>query len=347
MSAGRAVVVGATSWGCTLAIQLVRAGTDVTVLCRTPAEAQQLSVEREQRRLLPGIELPAAIRFLHDPADAAQSDMILFAVPAQRMRENATTLLGALRSTPLPPLVSAAKGLEVGTDLRMSQVLQACLAEAGWGADAQPPVAVISGPNLAREIAQGLPAATVVAGPDEVTERIRALLATPAFRVYANRDTVGVELGGALKNVIALGVGIADGLQIGENARAAFITRGLTEMVRLGVALGAEPLTITGLAGLGDLIATSVSPKSRNHQVGEALGRGRSLADVLAGMVHVAEGVETTRAARSLARRAGVEMPIVEVMHRVLFEGEPPTSAVHALLARAAQDELTGMSDPI
>ncbi|MEE9277701.1 MAG: NAD(P)H-dependent glycerol-3-phosphate dehydrogenase, partial [Dehalococcoidia bacterium] len=294
----RALVVGTTSWGCTLAIQLQRAGTDTFVLCRTDEEAAQLASQREHRRLLPGIALPESLQFVANPAAAGALDVIILAVPAQRLRENLRTILPRL-SRPLPPLLSASKGLETESNRRMSEVVREELAAAGLTA----PVAVISGPNIAREIALAQPSTTVVASEDEaLTERVRDMLMTPTFRVYTNPDVVGVELGGALKNVVAIGVGIGDALNVGANGRAAFLTRGLAEMARLGVALGANPLTFAGLACLGDLIATASSERSRNRYVGEQLGRGRPLAEILAGMVHVAEGVETTRAARALAR---------------------------------------------
>ena len=334
----RALVVGATSWGCTLALQLDRAGTTAVVLCRNAPEAAQLAAERENRRLLPGITLPDSLDFTHDPAAVGPVDAVILAVPLQRLREN----LAAVLALPgdLPPLVNASKGLEVGTDLRGSQVIAQELDAAGRRA----PIAALSGPNIAREVAIEQASTTVLAGAtSEVLIALRGMLMTPAFRVYTNEDIVGVELGGALKNIIAIGAGIGDALNVGANGRAAFLTRGLAEMARLGAAEGAQPLSFAGLACLGDLIATSISPRSRNRYVGEQLGLGHKLDEILAGMVHVAEGVDTTHAARDMARRAGVEMPIVEAMHRVLFEGQRPTDAIRDLMTRSAQDELAGM----
>ena len=341
MSAPQAVVVGATSWGCTLAILLSRAGTRATVVCRTAEEAERLSAQREERRLLPGILLPDVLQFTADLRAAAAGEAIFFAVPAQRLRENVQRVLGCL-ARPFPPLISASKGLEVGTELRMTEVLTAVAAAGG----PPPPVAVLSGPNIARELALGQPAATVVASTDApLADAIRRMLMTPTFRVYTNADVVGVELGGALKNVIALGVGIGDGLVVGDSGRAVFLTRGLAEMARLGVALGATVMTFMGLAGMGDLIATGASRRSRNRHVGEQLAKGRRLAEILAGMVHVAEGVETTRAARALGQRVGVEMPIVEATYRVLFEDQRPEEAIRGLMTRAAKDEFAADSD--
>lgn len=347
----RALIVGATSWGCTLAIQLDRAGTEVDVLCRSADEAAELAARREHLRLLPGIALPESLRFgaSLDELMASGSttgagtsiDAVIFAVPAQRLRENVRAVLPHLPQ-PMPPIVSASKGLEVGSNRRMSEVIAEELAAQGMRTS----VAALSGPNIAREVALEQPSTTVVAGEDaELLERLREMLMTPAFRVYTNPDIVGVELGGALKNIIAIGVGIGDALNAGANGRAAFLTRGLAEMARLGVVLGASPLTFTGLACLGDLIGTTSSRLSRNLALGEALGHGRSLREVLADSVHVVEGVETTRAAVQLAREAGVEMPIVEAMYRVLFEGERATVAIQGLMTREARAELSGLPD--
>ena len=335
----QALVVGATSWGCTLALQFDRAGTEAVVLCRTPEEAAELASQREQRRLLPGIALPESLRFLADPAAAGTPDAVIFAVPSLRLRENLRGVLPHL-ARPLPPLVCAGKGLEAGSNKRMSVVMEEELAAAGLTAS----VAVISGPNIAREVALAQATTTVVATEDALlAARLRQMLMTPTFRVYGNTDIVGVELGGALKNVVAIGVGIGEALQVGDNGRAAFLSRGLAEIARLGVALGASPLTFSGLAGLGDLIATAYSRHSRNRYLGEQLGRGRPLVEILAGMVHVVEGVETTRAARALATGAGVDMPIADAVYRVLFEGVSPPDAIHALMTREAQDELAGL----
>ena len=334
----RALVVGATSWGCTLALQLDRAGTETVVLCRDPAESALLAAERENRRLLPGITLPDSLHFTHDPAAVGPLDAAILAVPIQRLRQN----MAAVVALPgdLPPLVNAAKGLELGGDLRGSQIIAEELQRAGR----QAPICALSGPNIAREVALEQASTTVLAcATPGVLDPLRAMLMTPTFRVYTNEDVIGVELGGALKNIIAIGAGIGDALNVGANGRAAFLTRGLSEMARLGAAEGAQPLTFAGLACLGDLIGTSISPRSRNRHVGEQLGLGHPLAEILHNMVHVAEGVETTRAARDMARRRGIEMPIVEAMHRVLFEGQSPPAAIRDLMTRTAQDEMAGL----
>ena len=335
----RALVVGATSWGCTLAIQLDRAGSEAVVLCRTTEEANTLASERENRRLLPGIALPESIRFCANLQAVLPVDIVIFAVPSQQVRQTAQTVLAALPS-PLPILVSGSKGLDATTNQRMSQVL----AEEAAALGATPTILVLSGPNIAREIALGHSATTVIAGGDaEQAAEARDMLMSPSFRVYTNADLVGVELGGALKNVVAIGAGIGDALNVGENGQAAFLTRGLAEMARLGAALGASPLTFAGLACLGDLIVTASSRRSRNRHVGEELGLGRPLDEILAGMVHVAEGIDTTRAARSLAREADVDMPIVDAVYGVLFEGARPIDAIATLMTREAQDELAGL----
>lgn len=330
----RATVVGTGTWGTMLAVLLARKGLDVRLWARTAGEAQRLDTERENARRLPGVRFPETLRVTASLAEAlAGCRLVLVAVPAQSMRQNAEQI--APYVAPESIVVSATKGLERGTALRMTEVLAQVL----------PPeihrrLAVLSGPNLAREIAAGLPAVSVVAATDAtVARRVQATLFCSQLRVYTNPDPVGVELGGALKNIMAIGAGISDGLGYGDNAKAAFLTRGLAEIARLGVACGANPLTFAGLAGLGDLMATCYSPLSRNHYVGQELARGRSWPEIRASMDQVAEGVETTAAACILAERHGVEMPITEQMYAVLFEGKHPRQAVEELLARPPAEE--------
>ena len=333
-----AVIVGATSWGCTLAITAARAGNRATVLCRSEAEAAELRERRELRRLLPGVPLPPELEFASEPS-SVRPDVIVWATPAQPLRENARLLLPQLSQPPQAGAVhaSAAKGLEQGSLLRMSEVLEQELTVAAVNA----PVAALSGPNLAREIAQGLPAATVAASADAAARAtLRDLFNSPSFRVYTNDDIIGVELGGALKNVIAIAVGIAVALESGDNARAALITRGLAEIARLGAALGASPATFAGLAGLGDLLATAMSSQSRNRTLGERIGGGMTPAQAQDATANVAEGVETTRAARRLAENVGVSMPISDLVARVLFEHLPPREAAPLLMGRAPLDEV-------
>ena len=258
------------------------------------------------------------------------------AVPSQRMRENMRLVKDYLDKSMM--VISAAKGLEIGSSKRMSQVI----------ADEIPPrfhanICVLSGPNLAREVLLGLPAAAVIAAADgSVARKAQRLLTTPNLCVFTNSDIVGVELGGALKNIMALGAGIADGLGYGDNAKAAFMTRGLTEITALGVALGANPLTFSGLAGLGDVIATCASPLSRNHYVGEELTKGRSLAEITGAMTNVAEGVTSTPVARELAQQLGLEMPITEKIYQVLYENVGPRQAAVEMMGGNAKHELSG-----
>ncbi|MBI3970508.1 MAG: NAD(P)-dependent glycerol-3-phosphate dehydrogenase [Chloroflexi bacterium] len=329
-------VIGTGTWGVTLALHASRLGVPVTLLARTAAEAAALDAARESPRV-PGHRFPDALRVTADAAEAlGGAAVVLLVVPAQTMRENARRVRAQL--PPDAVLVSASKGLEIGSALRMSQVIAQ---ELGGGAH---PIAALSGPNLALEIAAGKPASTVVACLEERhARRVQALLMSPTLRVYTQTDIVGVELGGALKNIVALGAGMCDGLDAGDNAKAALITRGLAEISRLGKAAGAAPLTFAGLAGLGDLLATCMSRLSRNRTVGEQLARGRTLAAIQVEMRQVAEGVPTTIAALQLAKQFGVEMPITELMRRVLFESLLPQEAGAALMQRGPKHELDGI----
>ena len=324
------MVVGATSWGCTLAMCALRAGQDVTVLCRTEDEAAELATTREHRRLLPGLALPAELRFSADPSGPAP-DVAIWATPSQRLRENLRLVLPNL--TPGDTAhASAAKGLERGSHQRMTEVLSQELTLAGR----IDRVAAISGPNLACEIAQGLPASTVAAAADpESSARLQTSLNSATFRVYTNEDVVGVELCGSLKNVYAIAVGAAVGLGLGQNAVAALLTRGLSEMAQLGVRSGASPSTFAGLAGIGDLIATASSEQSRNRTLGERLGRGESLEQALANNPHVVEGVETTRTVLELAEGLDLEVPIANAVAQVMFAGLDPRDAIRLLMERA------------
>ncbi len=333
MTGERWLVAGATAWGLTLAQCLARASTPVTVLTRDPAETALIVSRRTHPARSAAVCLPPEVDITDDPGIVPQCGVVLLAVPAQRMRDNAERLAGLLR--PSVVLVSAAKGIETATGCRMSEVLH------GVAGPRVRAVVVLSGPNLADEIARGLMATAVAASRNrDAAQRVQAALTTGQFRVYTHDDVVGVELGGALKNIIALATGIGDGLGSGDNAKAALMTRGLAEISRLGVAMGADPLTFAGLSGLGDLIATCASPLSRNRRVGEALGRGRSLPQILATLGHVAEGVPTTAAARMLARRHSVSMPITEEMYAVLFENRSPQAAARALMEREPRAEL-------
>jgi glycerol-3-phosphate dehydrogenase (NAD(P)+) len=295
--------------------------------------------KRENTGFLPGFRFPAGLRVTSLIAEAAGGqDMLVLVTPSQLMRENVRLLAPYVGQQTL--LVSASKGIEINTLKRMTQVIGEALPRA------QKRIAALSGPNIAREVAQEKPTATVVAAYDEeVAVQVRTLLNTSHFRVYTATDLVGIELGGALKNIIAIGAGFNDGMGYGESAKAAFITRGLAEITRLGTAAGANPLTFAGLAGIGDLIATCASPLSRNQSLGRRLAAGEKLDAILASTHSVAEGVYTTRAALQLAAHYTVEMPITRLLGLVLFEGLDPRKAVPELMMRDPKSELAGIID--
>jgi glycerol-3-phosphate dehydrogenase (NAD(P)+) len=326
-------VLSAGSWGTTFAKVLADAGCTVALHARRPELAKAIAEDGENREYLPGIRLPEAVRPTADPAEALlDADLVVLAIPSQTLRANLTAW------APLLPagatLLSLMKGVELGSTKRMSEVI---CEVTGVGADQ---VAALSGPNLAREIAEEQPAATVIACSD--TGRATALQAacrTPYFRPYTNPDLVGCELGGAVKNVIALAAGIAEGLGFGDNTLASLITRGLAETSRLGLALGAEPATLAGLAGLGDLVATCSSPLSRNRTFGEKLGRGMTLAEVQASTRQTAEGVKSCLPLLELARAHDVDVPITEAVVRVCHEGTPPARLVAEIMSREAKPE--------
>jgi len=298
--------------------------------------AADLARTRENRRYLPGIPLPPALEITADPARAfAGADLVVAAVPTQFTRLWWQRLKD--HCPPDLPICSAAKGIENDTLLRPTQILADVLTGSASGAW---PLAALSGPCIAREVAREQPATVVAACEDEsLARRIQALFTTRHFRVYTNTDRVGVELAGATKNVIAIAAGILDGLAAGDNAKAALLTRGLAEITRLGVAMGGRQQTFAGLAGLGDLVTTCVSPHGRNRTFGEAVGKGRSAQDALDATASVVEGVATTRSVLQLARREGVEMPISAAVHAVLFEGRQPADAVSALMTRRPKPE--------
>ena len=331
--AGPIAVVGAGSWGTTLAWLLAEKGLSVRLWCRDRERAEAMRAERENRRYLPGVRLPDTLLPEADlAAAAAGAELLLLAVPTQAVGPLLAEVAAAGAAA---PLLCAAKGLERPGGRRMSQVIAAA-AGGRW----RNAFALLSGPNLAGEVVRRLPTATVVASPDPaLARRCQELLATDFLRVYTNPDVIGVELGGALKNVIAVGAGISDGLGYGDNSKAALITRGLAEMVRLATACGARPETLYGISGLGDLVATCGSPLSRNHTLGVRLGRGEMLAQILTALDQVAEGVPTTEAAHHLARAAGIEMPITAEMYAVLYQDKPPAEAVATLMGRPHRDE--------
>lgn len=333
-------MVPAGGWGAALAVPLAAGGADVRLWMRSPDAVRAFSSGGGHPHL-PGVAFPSAVTATADMAEALEgADLVVVAPPSRALRE----VLGVMR--PLLPrrplLVSATKGIEPGTLLRMSEVIAQELPGSR--------VTALSGPNFAIEVARRLPTATVVAGPDSNdTATVQEALMTPDFRVYTHHDLTGVELGGALKNIIALAAGIAEGLEVGYNARSALITRGLAEMARLSVAMGAHPLTLAGLAGMGDLVLTCTGEYSRNRRAGIALGKGQPLEQVLAA-VGVVEGVPTTRAALALAKLHHVAMPVAEQVHRILFQNVAPMDGVMALMTREPTHEQnlagTAQGDP-
>ncbi|MPZ27255.1 MAG: NAD(P)H-dependent glycerol-3-phosphate dehydrogenase [Micromonosporaceae bacterium] len=329
----RAAVLGAGSWGTAYAKVLADAGTDVTIWARREEVAAAIRAYGANPDYHPSVRLPERVTATADPERAIRgAGLVVLAVPSQTLRGNLADWQGWL--DPDATLVSLAKGIELGTTKRMSEVV---VEAAGISPDR---VVVVSGPNLAAEIAAEQPTATVVAGSNagRATALQRAC-STPYFRPYTNDDVVGCELGGTVKNVIALAYGIATAMRLGDNTKATLITRGLTETARLGVRLGADPMTFAGLAGLGDLVATCSSPLSRNRTFGEHLGRGDTLEQAQAATRQTAEGVKSCLAVRDLARAHGVEMPITEQVERVCHEGVDPRTAVAALMSRSTKPE--------
>ena len=327
-------VIGAGAWGTALARHLAEKQIPVCLWAHEPEVVRAIQLGRENTVYLPGVLLPPTLSVTNVLADAiAGADCLIFAVPSHVARA-VLSRIAVLLPQPIP-LVSATKGIEEETLALVTQVMQAVLP-----AHMQGSLLVLSGPSFASEVSRGKPTALCLAGQDAgVVKAIQALFMTPNFRVYADDDLIGVQLGGALKNVMALAAGVVDGLELGHNARAALITRGLAEMIRLGVAMGADPRTFYGLSGVGDLILTCTGPLSRNHSVGVRLGKGERLEGILASMQAVAEGVRTAKAALDLALRCGVDMPIVQEVNAVLFADKSCRQAVGDLMEREAKGE--------
>ena len=330
-------IIGTTIWGITLAVILAEKGIDVGLWARTEKEARKLQKSGPDPDETPDVAFPPKVLITHKVEEALdEARAVILVVPSQSMRQNIRLVAGHIGKSML--VISAAKGLEIGSGLRMSQVIAEEINHRFHSN-----ICVISGPNLAREILCSRPAATVAAAEDgSVARRAQRVLTTSNLCVFTNTDVVGVELGGALKNIIALGAGIADGLGYGDNAKAAFMTRGLTEITALGVAMGANPLTFSGLAGLGDVITTCASPLSRNHYVGVELTKGRSVTEILSNMSGVAEGVTTTLVARNLADKLGLEMPITERIYQVLYEDADPREVAAEMMGANVRHELSG-----
>ena len=333
----KTAIIGTTSWGITLGLLVARKGREVRFWTRTKREAKQIRKNGVDTSRFPDVTLPENAMVSSDMAEIMDDvNEVILAVPSATMRKNILQVSPHLARNTI--LISASKGLEIGSNKRMSEVIAEEIEERY-----RSNICVLSGPQLAREIMQDLPSASVIAAENLNTARkAQRLLTTPNFCAFTNSDVIGVELAGALKNILAIGAGIADGLGYGDNARAAFITRGLTEITALGMSLGANPLTFSGLAGLGDVIATCTSPLSRNHHVGVELSKGIPLAEILDAMTEVAEGVNTTLVAKNLSEELGLEMPITEILHRVLYEDGDPLQATIDLMGGATRHELSG-----
>ena len=330
----RVAVIGAGSWGTTVAAIASRNGPTV-LWARRADVADEVNAQHTNETYLPEAPLPPELRATADLAEACDdADVVVMAVPSHGFRDVLTEAVPHIR--PWVPVVSLSKGLEQGTSKRMTQVVNDLLPEH--------PAGVLTGPNLAKEIMAGQPAASVVAmADDRIADGLQPVFAAPAFRVYTNLDIVGCEIAGALKNVMAIAAGMAFGMGFGDNTKATLMTRGLAELTRLGVAMGGDPLTFSGLAGMGDLVATCMSPQSRNHRVGLELGKGRTVEEIVSEMNMVAEGVKTSKVVCDLARSLGVEMPIAEQVDAVCHHGASAQDALLSLMTRPSKPEIHGL----
>ncbi|HET7629250.1 MAG TPA: NAD(P)H-dependent glycerol-3-phosphate dehydrogenase [Bacillales bacterium] len=331
-------VLGAGSWGTALALVLSDNGHEVTIWGRREEQIWEINENRSNERYLPNVSIPASIKATTSLAEAAKNDVVVFVVPTKAAREVLRELNAKLNRK--ISVVHASKGIETDSLKRISQIIEDEIDDR-WLEN----ISVLSGPSHAEEVSMRQPTTVTVAADDQAhAAYIQDLFINNRFRVYTNPDVIGVELGGALKNIIALGAGMSDGIGFGDNAKAALITRGLAEIARLGTKMGANPLTFAGLAGMGDLIVTCTSAHSRNWRAGNLLGKGNQLDDVLDSMGMVVEGVRTAKAAYRLAQRESVEMPITICLHEVLFENQHPKQAVEALMNRMRTDEVDDLS---
>lgn len=331
----RIAVLGAGSWGTTLAVLLADNAHDVTLWSYRECDAETMRATRENSAFLPGLRIPDSVLVTSDILTAVDgAEMIVGAVPSQFFRGVIAPLRNRLRRDAV--IVNVAKGIENGTLMTMSRMLSDVFPELS-----RDRIATLSGPSHAEEVSRKIPTTVVAASGDLATARlVQSAFMVPHFRVYASDDITGVEIGGALKNVIAIAAGIVDGAQLGDNTKAALMTRGIAEIARVGVALGAHVRTFSGLSGIGDLMVTCMSRHSRNRHVGVEIGKGRKLSAILAEMVMVAEGVATTQSAHDLAHRVGVEVPIIDQVHKILFEEKDPLKACHDLMTRDPKGEL-------
>ncbi|MGZ4966506.1 MAG: NAD(P)H-dependent glycerol-3-phosphate dehydrogenase [Chthoniobacterales bacterium] len=326
----RTVVLGAGGWGTALAILWAKRGNAVTLWGHNPSLIERLQKSHENADYLPGIRIPESICLTSDLAECAKGDLVVFVTPSMALRCVAQALQEYLTSAPV--LLSCTKGIEHGTGLRMSEILGQLFPRSS--------IAVLSGPNLAAEVARDLPTAAVLGCQNaDCVQELQQYLGTARFRIYSSDETTGIELGGALKNVFAIAAGISDGFGLGDNSKAALVTRALAELLRLGTAMGGHARTFYGLSGAGDLIATCFSQLSRNRRVGEKLGRGQTLEQIVASTKTVAEGVPTTKSAFECARRLNIETPIIDQVYGILYQGKKPADALEELLARDQKSE--------
>ena len=324
-------VIGTGGWGTALAILWAREGNQIVLWGHTSSRVEEISRTRENPSYLPSAQIPSNVRLTTELADCADANLIVLVTPSIAMRSVSARLREFVRND-LTVLLSCTKGIEHGTGLRMSEILSE-----QFPAN---PMAVLSGPNLAVEVARGLPTATVLGCRDEaIAEQLQHTLGSSRFRVYTSHEVVGIELGGALKNIFAISAGVSDGFGLGDNAKAALITRSMAELFRLGVALGGEARTFQGLSGAGDLVATCFSRHSRNRRVGEQLGQGKTLEEITSNTKTVAEGIPTARSAYECARKFGVETPIIDQVYAVLHQGKEPAQAMQELLERDQKSE--------
>ncbi|MGD0681451.1 MAG: NAD(P)H-dependent glycerol-3-phosphate dehydrogenase [Terracidiphilus sp.] len=334
----RIAILGSGAWGTAIALSLARrGGHELTLWAHSVEFAREIIDAGENKLFLPGFPIPAGVRVTGDEAAVSEAEIVVSVIPSEFLRATFIRLRAHLH--PGQIIVSATKGVEDRSLLRMTEVIGSCMAETGAGL--RLPIGAFSGPSFAQEVAQGQPTAITVAYDDAaIAARIQAELASETLRLYTSTDVIGVEMGGALKNVIAIAAGVAAGVGLGYNSAAALITRGIAEITRLAVACGGRRETLAGLSGVGDLVLTCTGSLSRNRTVGQELGRGRKLPEILAGLGgKVAEGVLTTRAALGLARRYTIEMPITEQMELILDEGKDPREAIKDLMLRPGREE--------
>jgi glycerol-3-phosphate dehydrogenase (NAD(P)+) len=331
MTLERIAVIGAGGWGTALAALWAKQGKKVSLWGHNRDRIEQIKTTGENRDYLPGVKLSSSLSLTSNLADTASADLIVFVTPSIALRKIAADLRPFV-TTSKTVFLSCTKGIEHGSGMRMSEIIEASFPEN--------PVAVLSGPNLAIEVSQGLPTATVIGcRKPEVAALLQQRLGSPRFRIYTSDEVTGIELGGALKNVFAIGAGISDGFGLGDNSKSALVTRSLAELLRLGIAMGGKATTFYGLSGAGDLIATCFSRHSRNRRVGEQLGRGQSLGEITASMKMVAEGIPTAKSAFECARRLEIETPIIDQAYAILYEGKAPPQAMQDLLERDQKSE--------